>query len=94
LQAFLQRILNGGGSIQREYGLGRGRTDLLILWQPPTVALQRIVIETKVRRGARKKTITQGVGQTWGYMERANAQEGHLILFDRTQRAWSEKIFS
>ena len=32
LQAFLQRIANGGGRIEREYGLGRGRTDLLLVW--------------------------------------------------------------
>ena len=32
LQAFLQRIVNGGGRIEREYGLGRMRTDLLIVW--------------------------------------------------------------
>lgn len=32
LQAFLQRIVNGGGRIEREYGLGRLRTDLLIIW--------------------------------------------------------------
>ena len=32
LQAFLQRIVNGGGRIEREYGLSRGRTDLLIIW--------------------------------------------------------------
>ena len=32
LQAFLQRIVNSGGRIEREYGLGRRRTDLLIIW--------------------------------------------------------------
>ena len=32
LQAHLQRVVNGGGRIEREYGLGRGRTDLLIVW--------------------------------------------------------------
>ena len=32
LQAFLQRIVNSGGRIEREYGLGRGRTDLLLVW--------------------------------------------------------------
>ncbi|MEM7403473.1 MAG: ATP-binding protein, partial [Myxococcota bacterium] len=32
LQAFLQRIINGGGTIHREYALGRGRTDLLVTW--------------------------------------------------------------
>src|SRR6056297_3472840 len=32
LQAFLQRIINCGGLIDREYGLGRKRTDLYIRW--------------------------------------------------------------
>lgn len=32
LQAFLQRIANGRERIEREYGLDRGRTDLLIVW--------------------------------------------------------------
>ena len=32
LQAFLQRVVNSGGRIEREYGLGRGRTDLLLVW--------------------------------------------------------------
>ena len=32
LQAFLQRIVNSGGRIEREYGLGRMRTDLLVIW--------------------------------------------------------------
>ena len=40
LRAYLHRVVNGGGRIEREYGLGRGRTDLLVLWprepgQPP-----------------------------------------------------------
>ncbi|MEM7494969.1 MAG: ATP-binding protein [Myxococcota bacterium] len=32
LQAFLQRVVNGGGTIHREYALGRGRTDLVVTW--------------------------------------------------------------
>ncbi|MEM7496205.1 MAG: ATP-binding protein, partial [Myxococcota bacterium] len=32
LQAFLQRVVNGGGTIHREYALGRGRTDLVVRW--------------------------------------------------------------
>ena len=32
LQAFLQRIVNGGGRVEREHGLGRRRADLVILW--------------------------------------------------------------
>ena len=33
LQAFLQRIVNSGGRVEREYGLGRMRTDLLVVWR-------------------------------------------------------------
>ncbi len=32
MQAFLQRIVNGGGRVEREYGLGSKRTDLLVIW--------------------------------------------------------------
>ena len=32
LQAFLQRIVNGGGDHGRESGLGRTRSHLLIAW--------------------------------------------------------------
>ncbi len=35
MQAFLQRIVNGGGRVEREYGLGRRRTDLLVIWPIP-----------------------------------------------------------
>lgn len=52
------------------------------------------MLETKVLRGARQPAIAQGVAQTWDYMDRANAEEGHLILFDNRSRSWAEKIFS
>src|SRR6056297_993224 len=44
LQAFLQRIINGGGLIDREYGLGRKRTDLYIRWP---IIKDRFAIEDK-----------------------------------------------
>jgi hypothetical protein len=93
LQAFLQRIINGGGYIQREYGLGRRRTDLFILWRLPNGEQQRIVIETKLLRGSRQATIEQGLEQTQRYMDIVAAQGGHLLLFERSQRPWSEKVF-
>ncbi|MBF0301795.1 MAG: AAA-like domain-containing protein, partial [Desulfamplus sp.] len=46
LQAFLQRIVNGGGRVEREYGLGRMRTDLLIIWKHSS-GVQKVVIELK-----------------------------------------------
>ncbi len=92
LQAFLQRIINGGGRIEREYGLGRGRTDLLVLWNYPG-GVQRIVLELKVLRKSLEKTITDGLEQTLEYGERCNADELHFVVFDRGKKPWSKKIF-
>lgn len=93
LQAFLQRIVNGGGRIEREYGLGRMRTDLLILWFYPG-GTQKVVIEVKLLHKSLAKTLEQGLLQTWEYLDRCAAEEGHLVIFDRTPgKAWEEKLF-
>ena len=98
LQAFLQRIVNGGGYIDREYGLGRKRTDLLIR-KPLTEGyggpIQRVVLELKIKRGALETVIEEGLRQTWEYMDMAGSiDEGHLIIFDRTQeKSWDERIW-
>lgn len=93
LQAFLQRVVNGGGRIEREYGLGLRRTDLLVLW-PHSGGLQKVVLELKVMRGKPEKTIEEGLRQTADYMDRCGATEGHLLVFDRTQeKTWGEKLF-
>ena len=99
LQAFLQRVVNGGGYIDREYGLGRGRTDLLIT-KPLTDQyggpFQRIVLELKILRSNIEETIQKGLEQTAGYMDKCGGtiNEGHFILFDRRpNRSWEEKIW-
>ena len=93
LQAHLQRIVNGGGRIEREYALGSGRTDLLIVW-PQGGRERRWVVECKLRHGDLERTISEGLAQTRAYMDRCAAEAGHLIVFDRsTQRSWDEKIF-
>ena len=93
LQAFLQRIVNGGGRIEREYGLGRGRTDLLILG-PQGDRTRRFVVECKVLHKSLERTIREGLEQTAGYMDRCAAEAGHLVVFDRdVARSWNEKVF-
>ena len=93
MQAFLQRIVNGGGRIDREYGLGRGRTDLYVQWPHPG-GVQREVIELKVLRQSLEKIIETGLQQTAAYMDHCGANTGHLLIFDRRPgAAWEEKIF-
>ena len=92
LQAFLQRIVNGRGRIEREYGLGLGRTDLLVIW-PWKETTSRFVIECKVLRQGLESTIRDGVEQTAGYMDRCGAEAGHLVIFDRGTGRWADKVF-
>ena len=88
LQAFLQRIVNGGGRINREYGLGRKRTDLLLEWpldskQGYLGPIQRVVIELKILHKSLELTLQKGLEQTADYAQRCNADEAHLIVFNR-----------
>jgi len=98
LQAFLQRVVNGGGYIDREYGLGRRRTDLLIrkpLTEKYGGPYQYIAMELKIRRYSIEKTISDGLAQTADYMDHCPAgTEGHFIMFDKSKDlSWDEKIF-
>ncbi|MCB2263430.1 MAG: ATP-binding protein [Candidatus Thiosymbion ectosymbiont of Robbea hypermnestra] len=98
MQAFLQRIVNSGGRIDREYGLGRRRTDLLVQWpldeaQGFQGPVQRAVIELKILHKSLETTIAEGLAQTADYMDRIGTDEGYLIVFDRTpEMAWEEKV--
>ncbi|MBF0220394.1 MAG: hypothetical protein HQL49_12825, partial [Gammaproteobacteria bacterium] len=116
LQAFLQRIINGGGRsvnvpnntdtsavhggrINREYALGRRRTDLFIEWPVDEVVglygeVQRIVIELKILRGTLKSTLEQGIEQSRAYGDSCGAQEVHLMIFNRDPKvSWEEKLW-
>ena len=92
LQAFLQRVVNAGGRIEREYALGRGRTDLLVVWGRGEGS-QEFVVECKIVRDSAERTRREGLTQTAGYLERSGVAEGHLVLFDRRDLPWEEKLF-
>lgn len=99
MQAFLQRIINGGGRINREYGLGRKRTDLFIEWPTDPAQgmygpLQRVVIELKIQRGALEPVLAKGLEQTADYVGRVGADEAHLVIFNRDAEVpWDAKIW-
>ena len=95
LQAFLHRVVNAGGHITREYGLGMGRADLRITWRRAG-APQVFVIECKVKRArdGLDEVIRRGAAQTAAYMDRCRASEGHLVVFDTDDRkSRDERIF-
>ncbi len=58
LMALLHRVINGGGSIEREYAIGRGRMDLCVRYGPDTLA-----IEIKVWRDKEADPLDEGLAQ-------------------------------
>ena len=87
LMAFLQRLVNGGGRIAREYGLGRGALDLLVTWQG-----ERHAIEVKLRRDT--ETEARALEQVARYLDTLGEASGWLVMFDlRKTASWDETLF-
>lgn len=87
LMSFLQRVVNGGGRVEREYGLGRGALDLMVFWRE-----ERHVIEVKIRRDT--ETEAEALDQVARYLDHAGLHEGWLVMFDpRKDRSWAERLF-
>jgi hypothetical protein len=62
LMAFLHRVVNGGGSLEREYAIGSDRMDLFLRY-----GAVRLGIELKVWRQTRPDPLTAGLEQLDGY---------------------------
>ncbi len=87
LMAFLQRVINTGGRIDREMATGRGRIDLCIHYEN-----HRYPVEIKIRRD--KNTLEEGKKQLAGYMDTLGCEEGWLVFFDRRKKTpWKTKLF-
>ena len=87
LQAFLQRVINGGGDILREYASGKRRFDLCVLY-----AGKKYPLELKLKYSA--KTEPEGLEQLGAYMETMGAHEGWLVIFDRNKDiSWESKLY-
>ena len=85
LMGFLQRVVNGGGRIVREYALGSGRLDLLVEFRGG-----RYPIELKVKGNS---TVAAAREQLFGYLDRLGCTEGWLVTFDRSPNIpWEKKL--
>jgi hypothetical protein len=88
LMAFLQRVINGGGAIEREMAVGRGRTDLVVSFQG-----EEFVLELKLKRYA--DTREEGLAQLSRYLDALGGAHGYLILFElkpSTEVSWEQRI--
>jgi hypothetical protein len=78
LMAFLHRVVNGGGTLEREYAIGRDRMDLCLRYGSVMLG-----IEIKVQRDDRRDQLVRGVEQIEGYLARLGLDSGWLVIFDR-----------
>ncbi|MEL7505435.1 MAG: AAA-like domain-containing protein [Cyanobacteria bacterium J06554_6] len=82
MMAFLHRVVNGGGTLEREYALGTGRMDLCLRYGKVTLG-----IELKVWRGGRADPLSGGLEQLDKYLGRLGTRSGWLVIFDRRRDA-------
>ncbi|MEV4834688.1 AAA family ATPase [Nonomuraea sp. NPDC049486] len=97
LMAFLHRLVNGGGYLDREYAAGTKRLDVLVRWPytgPDGERLvQREAMELKVWRVGKDDPLTEGLAQLDGYLDRLSLTTGVLVIFDRRPEAppWQDR---
>jgi hypothetical protein len=82
LMAFLHRVINGGGTLEREYAIGRDRMDLCLRYGSVILG-----IELKVWRTRQADPLTKGLMQLEGYLDRLKQSSGWLVIFDRRTNA-------
>ena len=86
LQAFLQRVINGGGEIIREMALGKGALDLGVLFRGGKYA-----VEVKLKY-LYEKNPEKACDQICRYMDHLGVGEGWLVVFDPKLGDWDAKL--
>lgn len=82
--AFLQRIVNAGGVIEREFALGTKRADLFLKYGG-----REDVIEIKLQRSS--YTLPDGLKQVSHYARKLGRDTGYLVIFDTGSKLEWEK---
>lgn len=78
LMAFLQRVVDGKGTLEREYAIGSGRMNICLRYGPQTVGMA-----VKVWRAGRPDPLAEGLTQLDGYLDGLGLTAGWLIIFDQ-----------
>jgi hypothetical protein len=91
LQAFLQRVVNGGGVVDREYAIGRQRSDLMVKWRYENegrTCYQHIVLELKTvdKHKGYERTLAEGLAQTAEYAYKCGQKDAYLLIFDKDDK--------
>jgi hypothetical protein len=92
LCAFLQRVVNGGGRIHREFAAGRGAMDLVVAYGPDRFAIE---IKRVRPRDSLDRIVDGGVAQLGRYLDTLGLDHGWLMVFDvRPGKTWEERLWT
>jgi hypothetical protein len=80
LMAFLHRVVNGTGTLEREYAIGSGRIDLCLRYGSVTLG-----IELKVWRQGQRNPLAEGLAQLDAYLAGLGLTTGWLVIFDQRE---------
>ena len=87
LMAFLQRVTNGGGHINREMALGTGRLDLCVEFRGARYAIE---VKTSANFQGEKS-----YAQCAKYLDSLGLAEGWMPIFEKSkEKPWDEKIYN
>jgi hypothetical protein len=87
LMAFLQRVTNGGGHINREMALGQGRLDLCVEFRGARYAIE---VKTSANFQGEKS-----YAQCAQYLDTLGLAEGWMPIFEKSRdKTWDEKIYA
>ena len=89
LMTYLDRVANGGGRVDREYAVGLGRLDLLLIHGD-----LKLPIEVKVHRDLGGDPVPQGLEQLDRYCEGLRVHNAWLIVFDQRSTATGTRLES
>lgn len=78
MMAFLDRVANGGGTLDREYALGEDKMDLYLHYGD-----EQLGIELKVWRNRKPDPLHEGMEQLDGYLSKLGLVTGWLVIFDQ-----------
>ncbi|MDR1871481.1 MAG: hypothetical protein LBS60_06070 [Deltaproteobacteria bacterium] len=85
LMAFLQRVVNGGALVHRQFAEGRGAVDLRVSFKD-----RKYLVECKIKENLSEE---KSLDQLARYLSSAGEKEGWLVVFDRDRdKSWDEKL--
>ena len=82
LMAFLHRVVNGGGRVEREYAAGSGRMDLCVEYKGDRLGIE---VKTWRDRDKRADPARDALAQIDGYLARTGCDRGWVVVFDQRE---------